>query len=265
MKKVILTISSSLMLALGFIAFQSGILLPSQQFFEINNQKWNNQISVAHAQSDQALHPQQAYTPLPGVDEQQIVSLVQTQAVQSNVQLSQAELQIIVQKVMEELQLGVYQAPIVNNPPQFIPTRTPRPIEVRQTQDAIVMTQTHQAALSQVQPASQDDFEGAYIYSYGSLIGKKYIITIQLKNEVKGSYYAKMSDKFIENRYKCTTTRTYPNRLYCYGYSIRGGQRSIYVYEEGTDKLVYVGDLILPRWTPTVVMPSPCPCCGECD
>jgi hypothetical protein len=104
MKKVIFTLSSSLLLAFGFIAFQAGILLPPQQFFEVKNP-----ISVAHAKSDQAFLPQQAFTPLAEVNEQQIVSLVQTQAVQSNMQLSQAELQTIVQKVMDELQRGVYQ------------------------------------------------------------------------------------------------------------------------------------------------------------
>ncbi len=263
MKKTNLLLSIGLLIAIGVTAFQPAILASMPFMLAAENFSSANAIGIAHAKNEPAL--QQFSTPLPNVNEQEIVALVQTQAAQSNLQLSEAELQNIVQRVLSQLPSGAAQSAVNLNPQQLFPTRTPRPVEVRQTQDSIVMTQTYQAALSQLQPASEDDFEGAYIYSYGSLIGKKYIITIQLKNEVKGKYYAKMSDKFVEHRYKCTTTVTYPNRLYCHGSSIRGGQRSIFVYEEGTDKLVFIGNLILPRWTPTVVWPSPCPCCKDCD
>jgi len=254
MKKIIIPFGLALILAIWVTTFHSSDLTSVGLVWD--NLPFSNQLGIAYAQSRHVLTTQAVAS----YNEQQLAAI---KTVQSNLQLNEVEIQALVQQDLAGLQ-GAEKPPQEINQPKLIQTRTPNPVEARQTQNYLAMTQTHQVALSQLQPASQDDFNGAKIYSYGSLIGKQYLITIQLTSDVKGKYYAKMMDSWMEASFKCNTTKAHPDRLYCNGKSVRGGERSIYVYELGTDKLVFVGEILLPRWTPTVVWPSPCPCCKNC-
>lgn len=138
---------------------------------------------------------------------------------------------------------------------------------IAETQAAIPLDQRIQTAIAQTQmanvivstptpilanaltPIANAEFSGAYVYKYGFMSGNKYLVTIQLVNNVTGDYYAMVGNQ----QYKCSVMDGYPNRLYCIGPSVPGGAQPVNIYESTSTRLVYVSQVVLPRWTPTRV------------
>ncbi len=116
------------------------------------------------------------------------------------------------------------------------------------TQVAALRVSTPTPILSNaLTPFADTMFTGAYVYKYGFMSGNKYLVTIQLANNVSGDYYAMVGDQ----QYKCSVMSGYPNRLYCIGPSVPGGAQSVSIYESTSAKLAYVSQVVLPQWTPT--------------
>jgi hypothetical protein len=118
------------------------------------------------------------------------------------------------------------------------------------TQVAILRVNTPTPILSNaLTPIANALFNGAYVYKYGFLSGNKYLVTIQLANNVAGEYYAIIGNQ----QYKCSVMDGYPDRLYCTGPSVHGGAQPVNIYESTSAHLVYVSQVVLPQWTPTLI------------
>jgi hypothetical protein len=144
----------------------------------------------------------------------------------------------------EKLQ-NLIQTAIARTQAAQVPSQTPAPSLTSTVQIVNLIPQV------QVTPVPVFDplFANAYVYKYGFMEWNKYLVTLQLSNNVMGNYRAVIGG----SDYKCTIQNGYPNRLYCVGPSIRGGSQAVNIYEDNTNRLVYITQVTLPQWTPTTV------------
>lgn len=164
------------------------------------------------------------------IQQQTQSALVQTQAA--------LESQLLAQASMAETQAAIALSAVPTPPLTPQAAQTPIPAGV----NPIASTGT--------------DFTKAEVYSKGGLLGKKYMITIQIPDNttpIQGTYHLEVAAK----KFECQTHKDYLNRLYCVGPSPRGGYHAVRLYEDlgGGAILVFVTDIELPMWTPTFVRP----------
>jgi len=231
--------------------------LAQTQLSQINHPLSDEEIQTAIAST------QVVATPIPLINQQVAMAIVKTQQAVDVLALSDAQVQTAIAQVQveaasQELSADTIQAAMARTEMALAPQSLP-------LQDAA----TPMPEMLQVQGASMDDFSGAYIYSHGSVSGHKYFFTIQMSAEIRGVYHAKIGD----TAYKCEILTEKPDRLYCQGPSVKGGNRTIKIYEDGTENLVFTYDFIFPEWTPTRPVAAtqcpyknPCPPCpvGSC-
>jgi len=195
-------------------------------------------------------------------------SLSFDQKVQTAVALTQEaqETQIV---FIQVVQTAVVQTQIAKTPTLSLEQQVQAAIaqtqtNLSQTQTAYGLTQVAILHTPQYVPSqtvvNDASFNGAYVYRYGFLQNNRYLVTMQLANNVVGAYYATIGGK----TYKCSIIQDYPNRLYCTGPSVRGGSQPVLIYSDDANRLVYTGEVALPQWTPTWVRPSQ-RCCNIND
>jgi hypothetical protein len=231
--------------------------LAQTQLSQVNHPLSDEEIQTAIAST------QSVVTPVPLINQQVAMAIVKTQQAVDVVALSDAQIQTAiaqaqVEAASQELSPDAIQAALAETEMALAPQIPP-------LQDAATPT----PEMLQVQGASMDDFSRAYIYSHGPVSGHKYFFTIQMGAEIRGTYHAKIGD----TDYKCQILTAKPDRLYCQGPSVKGGNRTIKIYEDGTESLVFTYDFIFPEWTPTrpaaatqCPYKNPCPPCpvGSC-
>jgi hypothetical protein len=140
---------------------------------------------------------------------------------------------------------GLIQTAIIQTQIAQIPTQTPIPPFTSTVQMANVIQQVQVTPIPVFDPL----FANAYVYKYGFMEWNKYLVTLQLSNNVMGNYRAVIGG----SDFKCSVQTGYPDRLYCIGPSVRGGSQAINIYEDTTNRLVYITQVTLPQWTPTAI------------
>ncbi len=219
--------------------------LAQTQLAQVNSPLSDEEIQTAIAST------QIVVTTVPLVNQQVAMAIAQTQQAVNSVSLSDSQIQTAIAEVQvasvdNELPVDVVQSAMQKTEQASAP-------QAPALQDAGTPT----PQMLQVQGAGVDNFDGAYIYSHGAVFGHKYFFTVQMTAEIQGSYHAKIGD----TAFTCQKVDLKPDRLYCQGRSIKGGQRTINVLEDGTESLVFTADLIFPEWTPTrPVAATKCKC-----
>ncbi len=173
---------------------------------------------------------QAVVTPMPIVNPQVVAAVVGTQEAQTAEQFSEQEIQTAIAQV----QLEAPAAENVQQQPDAAATSTPTP----------------PISIADIETA----FSGASIYRWGMYQHKVYAFTIQLSSGTAGNFYAMLR----KEKYKCALVPDRPDRLFCYGRHVNGGNLDFSVYEEGSDRLLFTQEIALPTWVPTKT-PSPTP------
>jgi hypothetical protein len=180
------------------------------------------QILTAIAQTQAAMNKN------PLTDEQIQTAIAQLQIFSKSGRLSDQQIQIAIQQTQTALAaMGGGAAP-----------QDPIAAGLTQTQQAM-------ALLSSSNPGNP--FANAYVYSYSFLRKYVYMLTIQLSGQIQGDYRAVVGGE----DYKCEIVAAHPDRLYCNGPSVKGGNQTVSIYEGSNSQPVFSGDMVLPQWTPT--------------
>ncbi|MCD4671760.1 MAG: hypothetical protein K8R77_03760 [Anaerolineaceae bacterium] len=118
--------------------------------------------------------------------------------------------------------------PTATEVPTAIPTETPVPSATP------TITPTPTATF-------QADFTTAGFYTAGPLTGFRFLIAVELKEPVKGEYYALVKKN---KEYTCEVLAAYPNRLYCTGRQAAAQDYVTYqIFETATDRPVFAGEV----------------------
>lgn len=196
------------------------------------------------------------------VGTQTIIDQQQTQSALANIQLTQSAQELVLQLTQAAMQMTQ----------SALDVQSQIQVSIAQTQAIQALTPSVEAGMVidgtpvpgvNSKSSTGVDFKDARIYSQSSLGNRTYMISIQLSDEVKeitGTYFLEVAAK----KFKCSVIKDYPNRLYCNGQSPRGGYHAVRLYEDvgGLARLVFVTDVTLPVWTPTITRggkPSPTP------
>lgn len=92
-----------------------------------------------------------------------------------------------------------------------------------------------------------DDFSKARLYSSGPKPGWDFSLTIQLPEEIKGEYIAKVGDPAKTFPCRQLTEYALPDRLYCVGRQPGADKNVIFtIVEKSTDQVVFKGFVYLP-------------------
>jgi hypothetical protein len=113
-----------------------------------------------------------------------------------------------------------------------VPTATITPTETPLPTETPTITPTPTATF-------QADFSEATFYTAGPLAGFRFLIAVELKQPVKGEYYALVGGS---KEYTCEVLAAYPNRLYCTGRQAAAQEYVTYqIFEKATDRPVFAG------------------------
>lgn len=223
--------------------------LAQTQLAQINKPLSDTEIQTAIAST------QMVVTPMPLVNQQIAMAVLQTQEAVNASAFSDAQ----VQTAIAQVQVAPPDNAISPEMVQIAMVNTEQALAPQGLIFAEAATPTPE--LLQVQSATMDDFSGAYVYSHGPVLNHKYFFTVQMAAEIHGKYHAKIGD----TPYKCQVTSVKPDRFYCQGASVKGGTRTIKMYEDGTESLVFTADFVFPEWTATrPVSATRCPYRSVC-
>jgi hypothetical protein len=202
------------------------------------------QIQTAIAQT------QAASVSVPAVNPLVMTAIAQTQTAAGSTTLSDQQ----IQTAIAQMQIFPAGNALPQEPIQTAIALTQTAVSAmsaagQQSQIDAALTQTQQAVggsnVSSENPG--DPFNGATVYSHGNLAKYTYLITLQLKGSIQGTYRAVIGGK----DYKCEIQAQYPDRLYCSGPSVKGGDQTIAIFEGGGTQPKAEIKIVLPQWTPT--------------
>ena len=130
----------------------------------------------------------------------------------------------------------------------LMPSKTPEPTKTPTEIPTETMIPTPEDTPTKT-PLPGPDFSNAEIFSMGPMENWNFFFTIQIEEEITGSYYA-MVDK--NKKYKCFMMDEYPNRLYCHGPQVAFNDYVEYeLYMEDVDDFVHAGEFFIPLYLPT--------------